>query len=565
LTQEQFDLIEEQIAPYRTAGRTDSAAQLAWFLENVWRMEPEDVSDAICDGSGDKGIDAIDVDDDLREITILQSKHRETVGAGQGDQDLRNLVGAAAYFESPEAVDRLLRSRPNPELTRLLQRLDIRQKVADGAHAARLVFVTNAFLDPAGQGYVEAVADRDPPLDVWDRERLAAVAVRAKRPELRADRIELTATAPPTQHTLDGDVKIAIALVSGQQLVALPGLDDLTLFDPNVRLGLGRTRINKDLEATVLTPEEHALFPAYHNGLTMLTHRLEVDGNTLVLEGISVVNGCQSLLTLHQHQQALSDPLTLLVKVIQVDEGSSLPEKITYRTNNQNSVDIRDQRSRDPIQRELQAHVAEVFGQDFGYSIRRGESIDANEVLGNETAAQLIMAFYVNEPWNAVRKVRLFDEEYRRIFNRSIDAHKLYLLHLIAKVIEGTRPNLRADLASSFASVRFTIAYLLVQVLRESDLGKQLVEEPERWLPDLRDAVVEALTALAEDVVVSINFFVETREQEAVEKDEIFDAKVIFKSQSGVRDVEHELIRTTRHVARRNAEYLFTVEPVRRQ
>src|SRR5262249_10209025 len=158
-----------------------------------------------------------------------------------------------------------------------------------------------------------------------------SVAERTRRPQLRPDRVVLTANADPTDVTLDGGVRLAVALVSARQLVALPGLDDLSLFDPNVRLGLGRTRINRDLETTVLTPDEHPLFPAYHNGLTILTHGLDIDENVIELQGISVVNGCQSLLTVYQHQHALTDELSLLVKVIQVAEGSDLPDKVTYR------------------------------------------------------------------------------------------------------------------------------------------------------------------------------------------------------------------------------------------
>src|SRR3954452_8322681 len=110
-----FQRIEDAASPYRTGNRTASTALLAWFLENVWRMEPEDIDDAICDGGGDKGIDALHVDDDLSEITIFQSKHRDNPETTQGDNALRNLVGAAVYFETSEAVDRLLQSGPNAE------------------------------------------------------------------------------------------------------------------------------------------------------------------------------------------------------------------------------------------------------------------------------------------------------------------------------------------------------------------------------------------------------------------------------------------------------------------
>jgi hypothetical protein len=558
-----FDTLEAVIGPYLVGNRTPSTALLAWFLENVWRMEPEDVDDAICDGGGDKGIDAIAVDDDLREITIFQSKRRERPETTQGDNDLRSLVGAAVYFETPEAVDRLLQSNPNPELTQLLLRLNIRQKVADGAHAARLVFVTNAELDDNGRDYVAAVEDRRPPLDVWARPRLAAVAVRTERPELLPDDVSLVAKATPTSVELDGETKLAVGVVPASELVQLPGLDNLSIFDPNVRLGLGRTRINRELADTVTNAGEHAVFPAYHNGLTVLTNGLEIDGQTIRLNGISVVNGCQSLLTLYENQHSLTGDLTLLVKAVQVDTASDLPEKITYRTNNQNSVDIRDQRSRDPIQRDLQREVADVFGASFGYTIRRGEPMEAGEVFANESAAQMIMAVYLGEPWNAVRKVRLFDEDYRRIFNRSINAHKLYLLYLLVRATEGARGRLRADLASSFSSIRFTLAFLLAQTLRETEQGRELLENPQRFLPDQRAEVEESLTALAREVADSINAFVQSEQNEAEEQDRVYDPKVAFKSRTGVQSLEQEVLRLGRRLAQRDETFFFQIDPVR--
>src|SRR5436190_21635110 len=104
-------LIAEQITPHYIGTRTQAAALLAWFLQTVWRMEDSDVDVAICDGGGDKGIDAIVVDDELAEITILQSKYKRRASGEQGDKDLKNLVGAERYFTSKSAVDQLLRSK----------------------------------------------------------------------------------------------------------------------------------------------------------------------------------------------------------------------------------------------------------------------------------------------------------------------------------------------------------------------------------------------------------------------------------------------------------------------
>ena len=89
-------MLEAQIQQCMVGTRTLSAALIAWFLEAVWRVDAEEVDSAICDGGGDKGIDALLVDEDAAEITILQSKHRANPGSTtQGDKDLKDLVGAS--------------------------------------------------------------------------------------------------------------------------------------------------------------------------------------------------------------------------------------------------------------------------------------------------------------------------------------------------------------------------------------------------------------------------------------------------------------------------------------
>jgi hypothetical protein len=557
-----YQRIRDQVKPHHVGNRTQSAALLAWFLESVWRLDDADVDVAICDGGGDKGIDAIVVEDELGEITVLQSKYRKSASAGQGDKDLKNLVGAGQYFESEDTVVELLRSKPNKELRDLIERTELKRKVSDGAHVNRLVFVTNGVLDAAGRDYVKAIAaGSGPPLEVWDQKKLGPIARRTMRPELRRDKVKLIGATPPIFTDLGNSAKMAVSLVPAGQLVALQGIEDRSLFDPNVRLGLGKTRINKELDQTVKDPPQHVLFPAYHNGLTVLTHELKVRGKMVRLDGIAVVNGCQSLLSLFENRDALTPDLRVLVRAVEVDAHSTLPEDITYRTNNQNSVNIRDQRSRDKVQRELQVEVDDTFGEHFGYEIRRGEKVKADIVLTNERAAQLIMAAYLDESWNAVKKVVLFDDAYRRIFSRRIDAHKLYLLSMIDLAVQGTRGELRDELSASFASVRFALVGLLADVLRLNKRGVELLDQPEIWLPNTKDAVEAKLAELAEEVAGSFNFFVEEEERQADEGSKAFDPKVVFKSQKGVRKAQREVKSAAKRQQRREKDFLFDVEP----
>lgn len=563
-----FQTVSQEIASHKTGNRTDSVALLAWFLGTVWRLEPDEIEDAICDGGGDQGIDALAFDVNARDLTIFQSKHRQTADKEQGDTDLKSLVGASAYFESTAAVDGLLHSRINPELKRLLQRLDVRTKVADGLTAIRLVFVTNALLNRDGRNYLTSIGSRVPPVEVWDRTRIAPVAASTQRPALRPEQITLKSTAPATVHPIDATTKMAIALVDAVQLAALPGIDDLSIFARNVRLSLGGTRINRELSETLRDRKEHSLLPAYHNGLTILTSGLDVRGKRRRLNGFTVVNGCQSLVAMYENKQSLSPDAKVLVKIVEVDVKTGLSDKITYRTNNQNPVDLRDQRSTDPIQRQLQVQMKQSYAGRLSYRIRSGEQL-TQPILDNSLAAQLIMAVYIQEPWAAVRKVRLFDESYHRVFGRDITAHRLYLLNYMDVLASSLRSELRLDLAASFASVRFTLLYLVSKVLQLTDEGSKLIMQPQLWLPDAENDVGGVITELTRDVIESVNSYVAEREAEVEEEGEAgtFDPKVVFKSRTGIQKVQADVLRDAKRYDKRERtqgrDYLFRLLPLK--
>lgn len=408
-----YELLAQEIDAFHVGNRTRTVAMLAWFLQRVWRVDPEEIDTAICDGGGDKGIDAILVDEDGKDIVVLQGKHRESARVTQGDGDLKAFVGVAPYFAGPEGVDALLDSGPNPELIKLIERIELRDKLESGNYTVTQVFVTNAAPDVSATDYLATLEGSGTSLELWARDDLAAVARRTEVPGLLDETRSLPTPGGIISRSLGSGGQLAIAFVAANELVTLPGIADLTLFDLNVRLGLGKTRINKELAATVKDPSEHDAFPAYHNGLTILTSNLTAaeDGRSMTLDGLSVVNGCQSLLAIYDNRDSLTPAVELAVKVVEVDPGSVLIDRITYRSNNQNPVNMRDQRANDAAQRDLQAQMKDRYGDKLFYAIRNGEDTGgAERVLDNRLAAQLLTAVYRGEPWAAVRKLKLFEK-----------------------------------------------------------------------------------------------------------------------------------------------------------
>jgi hypothetical protein len=270
------------------------------------------------------------------------------------------------------------------------------------------------------------------------------------------------------------------------------------------------------------------------------------------------------LLSLWRERDSITPSLNLVVKVVDTGGKPALAERITYRSNNQNPVNTRDLRANDRVQRDLQQQVSENYGDLLFYDIRRGQPADgASAVLDNQLAAQMLLAAWLGEPWAAVRKVRLFDQDYHRIFRRAT-ADKLYLAYLLNNAIENARQKLLPTLQTSFASVRFTIAYLVAQVLHQSELGTELFDSPERWLPAQKDAIEQQLVYYVELVVDEINYYVGDREEERQDNPDAkpFDPKTIFKASSGVRPLERQVIQAVKALARRpNSDVLFAVKP----
>jgi hypothetical protein len=562
LAADEHALIEAQTVPFYVGNRTRSTALLAWFIEHVMREDPDAVEDAICDGGGDKGIDALVLDEDANELFVLQAKHRRKAGVTQGDGDLRSFSGVAAYFANADGVQSLLDSAPNEELINLVGRLDLARRLEESAPHVRLIFVTNAERDIAGVDYLAMVGNKSPSIELWDGPRLLEVARRTERADLLSGEYTLS-SAGVISKALSDDTRMAVAMIPATELIRLPGIENLTIFDLNVRLGLGNTKINRELRQTIRTQAEHPLFPAYHNGLTLLTGGLAHDGEDLLLDGVGVVNGCQSLLALWRGREYLSPDLILIVKVIELAQRADLADMVTYRSNNQNPVNMRDQRANDRIQRDLQKEVSDRYGDALFYDVRRGQpSGDAESQLDNQLAAQLLMAVWVGEPWNAVRKVKLFDQEYHRVF-RKANADRLFLASLINDAIQARKNQLRVELQTSFASVRFALAHLVAVFLRQSTLGERLLESPGDWLPDQLDGIRKEFDRHAEFVIDETNYFIQERVEAAQEVDAPpFDPKTIFKSANGVRQLERQVVQAVKALARRpNSDVLFDTDP----
>ena len=549
-----FERLGASASEYETAGRSSTAALLIWFLRHVKRLDDTEAPDAVCDGPGDKGIDGIWVDELGEEIVLLQAKRRASMRSTQGDADLQRLIGAAGWFSSPEQVDALLDAGPNPELRGLVERNDLREKVLAG-FTIRCIFVTNSLFDQAGRDFLDAHGTGPPPVEGWDLKRLEPYIHYIDRPLYIEQEVDLDFQAGASFTVQVGDgVEVTVGALPAKQIAALPGIDDRSLFAQNVRLDLGRTRVNKDINTTLGDPLEHARFLTFHNGLTMLCREVQRRGKDgLRVKGFSIVNGCQSAVALRKNEVRLTDDLLVPVKIVKVGEYDSLADDITYRSNNQNAINLKDLRANDSTQVVLKGQFKDLFGDRVQYVIKRGETASGEIVIQNDLAAQILIALYNEEPFLAHRKFALFDQQYKTVFHPRISAAHIYLGWIIWDEIREHISEIDNELIARYALTTFVLVYLVGRIMKETEVGIAVLASPVDYVIDDEEVIRDAVGRLVSDILVDFNGYIREQESEAG----YFDYKTRFKSQTAIREITEDVLRGHQRAARRNRDVAF--------
>lgn len=556
--QANFNLIEAAIADYLPWTPTPSLAQLRWFLESVWRLEPEDAEEAVCDGKGDRGIDGLIVDPEAEEIVVFQSKHRESAGQQEGRAGLDKLLAVGALLSSPEAV-RQVRDDPHtsPGLQMLIDRLKVAELLddPDTSYTLKLVYICNASFGDDAMGVATNPGAATANLTCWTLDELAVVAQRTRSPGLIGGSHSLPVASEVIVDELVPGTRLAIGLVRATDLLDLPEIDTGTLFDLNVRLSAGNTKPNRALRRAIENEAEHPLFPAFHNGLVLLTDTFQVKGRAIVLEGVAVVNGCQSIDTLYKNSALLTDELRLPVKIVEVSGHPALADQITYRSNNQNGINERDLRGTHRAQLELKRTVREQF-PEYSYLARRGEVPEAGtEGIDNSRIAQLLMAIRNERPWDGVRRNVLFGDQYSTVFSHGVSAAHVVLMHLIDKAVREAATGMDSMLRSAYAAASLTACYLVGQMLRLSENGAALLDDPRELLQTRHDDVLAALVGIAGDAIEELNHYTRQAIAQAEDEDRYFDPKVAFKNRTHIEGAARDLRAYVRAAQRKDPDY----------
>jgi hypothetical protein len=295
------------------------------------------------------------------------------------------------------------------------------------------------------------------------------------------------------------------------------------LLERNIRryLGLHGNRVNEAIARTLRDAAECPNFYFYNNGITLICDRfdynaLHPENHKVRVEGLQIINGGQTSKTIQstlaelsspEHAQGLSAAF-VLVRLYQVPrDASSFVQTITYATNSQNPVDLKDLRSNDERQRQLEISV-----KNLGYEYRRQRSegtLTAKDITVG-VAAEAVLSVWRQQP--QVAKFRAkdhFGKFYDQIFTRDLNGAQLVSAVLLFRIAENKR---RRPPPGTPDFVRYAAGFLamLMGMYLLDDLGGQLDQLDHRNFEQSRQLIDTKGEEYFARAIVSVSHALET-------------------------------------------------------
>ena len=527
---------------YRENFANDGERFLAWYLRNIYQRTAVEARQDITDGQNDKEIDAIIVDDEKRKIFIFQGKFFTATSVDGGP--IQEILTAWLRIQDLAALQSAANEKLRPKLEAVAEALREDYEVV-------FELVTTGELTEAAKGDLTAFQNQisefehpESSITLVDSATIVARWEEALNQEL--PKLKHTFTLKSGQYLAVeiGGVKTVLAAVPLSECVKIPGIEDGRLFRKNVRQSLGLSnKVNKGLKQTIQgdTPQYFFLF---HNGITALCEKLTLDTekNELSLDGMSVVNGCQSLTTIRAcSEKAKKSPAShVLFRFYEIPQ-KELADKISIYTNSQSAVKARDLRSNDKrviaIKRAYEARYPQ------GYFIaKRGEERPADKVADQTVdiveLARALAAWHMRMPIIAGNENRIFDKHFEQLFRSDYPPEDMNALNRWSRKIDelwdASTLNLNDQLIATPSQAKYQLLYA-VQLLFCA-ASKQLDKIP------VPSATIPAFNASADLIVTNAAVGFENAFQSAVEEyktaGKVFSPQNWLKSKDSITKIQ---------------------------
>jgi hypothetical protein len=489
-----YEKIKEEIKQdyYTQYFSNDGEKFIAWYLRNIHGRDKNETRDDITDGSDDKQIDAVVIDDEKSTIFVIQGKF---IGSNR-------IIDAAPLREVLSSWIQLrdlarLQEVANNKLKRRLA--EIGRVLEEDEYEISFELITTAPLSPSA---TEDLATFQKQLaELSERDGFTASITLIDTDELRR-RYELAVERenPYIRHTITleegkflsmaiAGTQVVLAAIPLKACLEIPGIKDGALFQKNVRQSLGLNAVNKEIRRTIYSEDKFKDFFFFHNGITAICNRMTLSNGTLELGGLSVVNGCQSLNTILYSSERVKqlDETYIMFRFYEIPQRDRA-DRISISTNSQSAVKPRDLKSNDKRVLSLKNSFEQRY--PMGYLVtKRGETYPAEKdkryVVDLSDLAKYLMSWHTQRPNVAYSETKIFDKYFDQLFKADYRPENIqalnFWMHEVAKNWTPENPiGLNESLLAMKAYAPFHQLYAISMCFAISNNQRDSVPDPYR-------------------------------------------------------------------------------------
>ncbi len=446
-------------------------------VKTVLDLDDEETFDCLTEGGGDFGVDAIHISEEYDgefTVSLFQAKYKHTDFSGNSnfpETGINSLIRAISLLFNPAAELQHINAR-------LLAKVEeARSLIRDGfIPQVRSIACNNGLKWTSATDEIIGCASFGDQV-TWEHFNHTSLVKILQASKSVTDSLRLNGKA--IVEDMDYS-RILVGRISVTEIAGLISRHGDRLLERNIRryLGLQGNRVNEAIRLTLETPER-SNFYFYNNGITLTCDKfsynaLQEGDYQVKVENLQIINGGQTCMTIFQTtRQAtlLLEPTEayVLLRLYQLpSDNEDLVQKITFATNSQNPVDLRDLRANDEVQRRLEIDISQL---GFSYRRKRSDSGLRPLDITSGVAAEAILSVWRHRPHQAKFFTREhFGRLYGEIFSHSLNGSQVILAVQLYRIAENRRK--RPEDADPIF-VRYASCFIAMQMGRRliSDLG----------------------------------------------------------------------------------------------
>jgi hypothetical protein len=464
------------------AGRLKSLAFVYLCVKTILDLDGDDVFDCLTEGGGDFGVDAIHISEEYDgefTVSLFQGKYKHNLEGNSNypEEGIKSLINAINYLFNPAA-----------KLEHINQRLlvkveEARSLIRDGyIPQVRTIACNNGLKwNLSAQEAIDRAEFGDQV--TWEyvnHERLVKI-LQASKPV--KDTLQLSGKAIVEDMEFS---RVLLGRISVTEIATLIDRHGERLLERNIRryLGLQGNRVNEGIRHT-LTSDEKNNFYFYNNGVTLIcdsfSYNALQDGDYKVrVENLQIINGGQTCMTIFKtlrepdliHQNAQAFVLLRLYQLPRENEG--LVQRITYATNSQNPVDLKDLRANDERQNRLKMDIEQL---GFKYRTKRSNTPTRSADITSGVAAEAVLSVWRRKPHQAKFFSREhFGKLYDTIFTDQLNGAQIVIAVQLYRIAENRR---KRPESTDPDFVRYASCFIAMQ------MGQKLLADMEVQMKDI--------------------------------------------------------------------------------